>query len=219
MENFTPLSATIGGILIGLAATMLLLTQGRIAGISNILGGLLETNEDDRLWRILFIVGLIVGSSTYVFFGENTSNININPFQLNDKNHMFFMILGGLLVGFGLAVSSMINPAKIVGFLDITGNWDPSLAFVMGGAVFVTALTFRLILKRPKPIFTDIFELPSKVSLDGKLITGAAIFGIGWAMSGLCPGPAISSIGFLDEKLLIFVCTLLIGSFIGKKWR
>nr|HIL76787.1 YeeE/YedE family protein [Rhodospirillales bacterium] len=130
-----------------------------------------------------------------------------------------FSLTSGLLFGFGLAVSSMINPAKIVGFLDITGNWDPSLAFVMGGAVFVTALTFRLILKRPKPIFADIFELPSKVSLDGKLITGAAIFGIGWAMSGLCPGPAISSIGFLDEKLLIFVCTLLIGSFIGKKWR
>ena len=130
-----------------------------------------------------------------------------------------FSLTSGLIFGFGLAVSSMINPAKIVGFLDITGDWDPSLAFVMGGAVFVTALTFRLILKRPKPIFTDIFELPSKVSLDGKLITGAAIFGIGWAMSGLCPGPAISSIGFLDEKLLIFVCTLLIGSFIGKKWR
>ena len=106
MENFTPLSATIGGVLIGLAATMLLLTQGRIAGISNIVGGLLETNEDDRLWRILFIVGLIIGSSTYVFFGENTSNININPFQLNDKNHMFFMILGGLLVGFGSQIGS-----------------------------------------------------------------------------------------------------------------
>ena len=106
MENFTPLSATIGGILIGLAATMLLLTQGRIAGISNIVGGLLETNEDDRLWRILFIVGLIVGSSTYVFFGENTSGININPFQLNDNNHMFFMILGGLLVGFGSQIGS-----------------------------------------------------------------------------------------------------------------
>ena len=130
-----------------------------------------------------------------------------------------FSLTSGLIFGFGLAISSMINPVKIVGFLDITGNWDPSLAFVMGGAVFVTALTFRLILKRPKPIFTDIFELPSKVSLDGKLITGAAIFGIGWAMSGLCPGPAISSIGLLDEKLLIFVCTLLIGSLIGKKWR
>ena len=130
-----------------------------------------------------------------------------------------FSLTSGVIFGFGLAVSSMINPAKIVGFLDITGDWDPSLAFVMGGAVFVTALTFRLILKRPKPIFTDIFELPSKVSLDSKLITGAAIFGVGWAMSGLCPGPAISSIGLLDEKLLIFVCTLLIGSLIGKKWR
>ena len=106
MENFTPLSATIGGILIGLAATMLLLTQGRIAGISNIVGDLLETNEDDRLWRILFIAGLIVGSSTYVFFTENTSDINMNPFQLNDKNHMFFMILGGLLVGFGSQIGS-----------------------------------------------------------------------------------------------------------------
>ena len=106
MENFTPLSATIGGILIGLAATMLLLTQGRIAGISNIVGDLLETNEDDRLWRILFIAGLILGSSTYVFFGENISDINMNPFQLNDKNHMFFMILGGLLVGFGSQIGS-----------------------------------------------------------------------------------------------------------------
>ena len=106
MENFTPLSATIGGILIGLAATMLLLTQGRIAGISNIVGDLLETNEDDRLWRILFIAGLIVGSSIYVFFGENISDINMNPFQLNDKNHMFFMILGGLLVGFGSQIGS-----------------------------------------------------------------------------------------------------------------
>ena len=106
MENFTPLSATIGGILIGLAATMLLLTQGRIAGISNIVGDLLETNEDDRLWRILFIGGLILGSSIYVFFGENISDINMNPFQLNDKNHMFFMILGGLLVGFGSQIGS-----------------------------------------------------------------------------------------------------------------
>jgi uncharacterized membrane protein YedE/YeeE len=106
MENFTPLSATIGGILIGLAATMLLLTQGRIAGISNIVGDLLETNEDDRLWRILFIAGLILGSSIYVFFGENISDINMNPFQLNDKNHMFFMILGGLLVGFGSQIGS-----------------------------------------------------------------------------------------------------------------
>ena len=130
-----------------------------------------------------------------------------------------FSLLSGVLFGFGLAISSMINPAKIVGFLDITGNWDPSLAFVMGGAVFVTAVTFRVILNRPAPMFANKFELPSKVDLDGKLIFGAAIFGIGWAVSGLCPGPAISSIIFLDENLLIFISTLLLGSFIGKKWR
>jgi uncharacterized membrane protein YedE/YeeE len=130
-----------------------------------------------------------------------------------------FSLISGLLFGFGLAVSSMINPAKIVGFLDITGNWDPSLGFVMGGAVFVTALTFRVVLKRPTPMFANTFELPAKIDLDGKLIFGAAIFGIGWAVSGLCPGPAISSIIFLDENLLIFICTLLLGSFVGKKWR
>ena len=130
-----------------------------------------------------------------------------------------FSLISGVLFGFGLAISSMINPAKIVGFLDITGNWDPSLAFVMGGAVFVTAVTFRVILNRPAPMFANKFELPSKVNLDGKLILGAAIFGIGWAVSGLCPGPAISSIIFLDENLLIFISALLLGSFIGKKWR
>ena len=130
-----------------------------------------------------------------------------------------FSLISGVLFGFGLAISSMINPAKIVGFLDITGNWDPSLAFVMGGVVFVTAVTFRVILNRPAPMFANKFELPSKVDLDGKLIFGAAIFGIGWAVSGLCPGPAISSIIFLDENLLIFISTLLLGSFIGKKWR
>ena len=130
-----------------------------------------------------------------------------------------FSLISGVLFGFGLAISSMINPAKIVGFLDITGNWDPSLAFVMGGAVFVTAVTFRVVLKRPTPMFANTFELPSKIDLDGKLIFGAAIFGIGWAVSGLCPGPAISSIILLDENLLIFICTLLLGSFMGKKWR
>ncbi len=125
-------------------------------------------------------------------------------------------LISGLLFGLGLAISNMINPAKIVGFLDVTGDWDPSLAFVMGGAVCVTALTFRSILKRSAPIFGNSFHLPSKVDLDTKLIVGSGIFGIGWAVSGLCPGPAIASISFLDEKLLIFVIALLTGSLIGK---
>ena len=128
-------------------------------------------------------------------------------------------LTSGLLFGLGLAISSMINPEKIIGFLDVTGNWDPSLAFVMGGAVAITALTFRPILKRPTPILTNKFYLPSRTKLDSKLIVGAAIFGVGWAVSGLCPGPAISSIALFDEKLLIFVCALLIGSFVGSKFR
>ena len=106
MENFTPLSSTIGGMLIGISATILLLTQGRIAGISSILGGLLGPNKNDRIWRILFLVGLSIGSSTYVFFGNNTSIIDMNPFQLSDKYNALAIILGGLLVGFGSQVGS-----------------------------------------------------------------------------------------------------------------
>ena len=106
MENFTPLSSTIGGILIGIAATMLLLTQGRIAGISSILGGLLGTNKNDYFWRILFLIGLSVGSSTYVSLGNDIFVIDMNPFQFNDKFHTLIMILGGLLVGFGSQVGS-----------------------------------------------------------------------------------------------------------------
>ena len=106
MENFTPLSATIGGVLIGISASMLLVTQGRIAGISNIVGGLLEINNNDRTWRVLFLVGLIISVSTYVFFTQNISEIDMNPFQISDDYHIVFMILGGLLVGFGSQVGS-----------------------------------------------------------------------------------------------------------------
>ena len=106
MENFTPLSSAVGGILIGLAATMLLLNQGRIAGISNIVGGLFETNENERVWRLLFLAGLIIGSLAYVFFSRQALEINMNPFQLSDNNHILFMILGGLLVGLGSQIGS-----------------------------------------------------------------------------------------------------------------
>ena len=106
MENFTPISAGIGGILIGLAASMLLLTHGRIAGISNILSGFFEPNASDKTWRILFFAGLIIGSSIYVILEERFLEINLNPFQLNDQNHIVFLVVGGLLVGFGSQVGS-----------------------------------------------------------------------------------------------------------------
>ena len=127
-------------------------------------------------------------------------------------------LFSGILFGIGLAISDMINPAKIVNFLDVTGNWDPSLAFVMGGAVIITVLTFTTILKRSKPIFSDRFELIKSTKIDTPLILGSSIFGIGWALSGLCPGPAIASVGFLSVNLLIFVVAMLLGSFMGIRW-
>jgi uncharacterized membrane protein YedE/YeeE len=128
---------------------------------------------------------------------------------------ILFSFIASVLFGLGLAISGMLNPAKVIGFLDITGEWDPSLAFVMGGALVVTVFSFRWVLRRPMPISSDMFHLPTKRNLDGRLITGAAIFGIGWAVSGLCPGPAIASVGFLNENLLIFVLALIIGSLLA----
>jgi uncharacterized membrane protein YedE/YeeE len=126
-----------------------------------------------------------------------------------------FSLISGTMFGIGLAISGMVNPAKVIGFLDVAGKWDPSLAFVMGGAILVTASSFRWILRRPAPVFSHMFYIPTKKDLDGRLIMGAAIFGVGWAMAGLCPGPALASIGYLDKNLLVFVLALILGSFLG----
>ena len=122
----------------------------------------------------------------------------------------------GVIFGLGLAISGMINPAKVVGFLDITGAWDPSLALVMGGAVVVTAIAFRFVLKRPNPVLAEKFQLPTRRDIDKHLLAGAALFGVGWAAGGLCPGPALSSLAFFDIRIVVFVAALLIGSFIAK---
>lgn len=106
MENFTPISATIGGLLIGLSATMLLLLQGRIAGISGIIGGLLPPKTNDSAWRFLFVVGLIAGAGAYPFFGGNVFATNVNPYALGDAAHVVLLVAGGLLVGFGTQVGS-----------------------------------------------------------------------------------------------------------------
>lgn len=106
MENFAPLPASIGGILIGLAATTLLLAQGRIAGISGIMGGMMQKNVSDGFWRILFLLGLVIGASSYAFFGGDVSGVNMNPYHLSDKIHLGALIVGGLLVGYGAQIGS-----------------------------------------------------------------------------------------------------------------
>ncbi|MCT9000622.1 YeeE/YedE family protein, partial [Chelativorans intermedius] len=101
----------------------------------------------------------------------------------------------GLLFGVGLVVSGMSNPAKVLNFLDLFGTWDPSLAFVMGGAVLVSFIGFRLVLTRSQPVAGGRFQLPTKSDIDRRIVVGPAIFGIGWGLGGFCPGPALTSLG------------------------
>jgi len=121
-------------------------------------------------------------------------------------------VIAGLLFGLGLVVSSMIDPAKVLGFFDITGNWDPSLAFVMGGAVFVTALAFPRILKRPAPILDTAFRLPTSTDIPPRLVIGSAMFGIGWGLVGLCPGPVIASLSLGYWQSWVFFVAMVAGS-------
>ncbi len=121
-------------------------------------------------------------------------------------------LAGGTLFGFGLAVSQMINPNKVLGFLDLFGDWDPSLAFVMGGALAVTLVGFRFVLGKDRPVFGDSFGLPTKTELDRSLVLGSALFGVGWGLAGYCPGPAISALALGYWEPVVFVVALLVGS-------
>lgn len=117
----------------------------------------------------------------------------------------------GLIFGIGLVVSGMANPAKVINFLDLAGSWDPSLAFVMGGAVMVAFFGYRLVLKREAPIFGAAFHLPKRSDVDTRLLVGSAIFGIGWGLGGFCPGPAITALGLGAPGTLAFVPAMLVG--------
>lgn len=117
----------------------------------------------------------------------------------------------GLLFGFGLIVSEMVNPAKVLAFLDVFGNWDPSLAFVMGGGVAAFALGYFIAKRRGIPVFAPRLEIPTRRDLDRRLIVGAALFGIGWGLVGLCPGPAVTALTFGPWQMFVFVAALIAG--------
>jgi uncharacterized membrane protein YedE/YeeE len=104
---------------------------------------------------------------------------------------MLSSLLAGALFGLGLAISGMANPEKVLGFLDVAGDWDPTLAFVMGGALLVTMPAFRLIFRRPRPVLAEDFDLPEKKHVEARLVGGSVLFGVGWGLSGFCPGPAV----------------------------
>ena len=126
----------------------------------------------------------------------------------------------GLIFGLGLLVSGMSDPAKVLNFLDLggirAGTWDPSLAFVMAGAVAVTFIGYKLVLKRPQPILAERFHLPGKADLDLRIILGPAIFGVGWGLVGFCPGPALTALGFGAPTALLFVAAMLAGMVLAR---
>jgi uncharacterized membrane protein YedE/YeeE len=121
-------------------------------------------------------------------------------------------LLSGLIFGLGLGLSQMIDRDRVLGFLDVTGVWDPTLLFVLGGAVAVTVIAFRFVLRRPHPLWAETFHLPTKKEIDRPLIVGAALFGVGWGLAGYCPGPGITALGLGIWNPVLFVVALIAGS-------
>lgn len=124
---------------------------------------------------------------------------------------LIYIFLIGALFGMGIVVSGMGNPAKVVNFFDVAGTWDPSLAFVMGGALAVTLPGYRLVFGRGRPLFGREFMLPLGRQIDGRLIAGSATFGVGWGIAGFCPGGALPVLGALDASVWVFTGALVAG--------
>lgn len=129
----------------------------------------------------------------------------------------FVGLLTGLLFGFGLALSGMTQPEKVLGFLDVAGRWDPSLLLVLGGAVGVTAISFRFILRRKRPVLDMRYYFSEESHIDRPLLIGAALFGVGWGIGGYCPGPAVTLIAAPSWELWAFLPAMLLGIFL-QKW-
>ena len=127
-----------------------------------------------------------------------------------------FSLLSGLIFGFGLTLSSMTDPSKVIGFLDITGKWDPSLMFVMIGAIAICSPIFYILRNKTKPYFALRFEIPKIKKIDKQLIIGSTLFGIGWGTVGFCPGPAISSLALLNPLSILFVISMVVGFYSSK---
>ena len=125
-------------------------------------------------------------------------------------------LISGAIFGFGLTVSSMTNPAKVLGFLNLFGQWDPSLIFVMIGAIIVSSPFFFLLKDKEKPLFAQSFSIPEIKKIDTKLIIGSSLFGVGWGAVGLCPSPALSSLALLNNYSLAFIVSMFLGFLLAK---
>lgn len=124
---------------------------------------------------------------------------------------IFTSLLAGLMFGLGLIVSGMANPAKVLGFLDLAGSWDPSLAFVMAGAIAVGVVAFAVARRRTVSLLGGVMKLPTASHIDRRLIGGSVLFGVGWGIAGFCPGPGLVALGMGEVKALVFVGAMLVG--------
>lgn len=125
-------------------------------------------------------------------------------------------LFAGLMFGLGLMISGLGNPAKVLNFLDITGNWDPSLILVMISAIITTAIGYRLVFLRDKPVFNTQYFIPTRKDIDSRLVVGAMVFGLGWGIGGFCPGPAWVGLTMGNPKTQAFIVAMLVGMFIAK---
>ncbi len=129
---------------------------------------------------------------------------------------LIFSYLIGLVFGTGIALSGMANPAKVLNFFDIAGNWDPSLIFVMGGALVTTFIGYRLVFGRAAPVLADTFQVPVNRTIDARLLGGSVVFGVGWGIAGFCPGGALPALGTGRWEVYAFTAAVIAGIFIAK---
>jgi uncharacterized membrane protein YedE/YeeE len=132
---------------------------------------------------------------------------------------LIFSLLAGVVFGAGLTLSDMVNPARVLDFLDVAGSWDPTLMFVMAGGLAVTTLGYKLIFRRSSPLFDDRFHLPTQRQIDLPLVGGSALFGVGWGLAGICPGPVLADVVTLEPKVLLFVAAMLVGMVVTSALR
>jgi len=128
-------------------------------------------------------------------------------------------LVSGIIFGLGLCVSEMINPTRVIGFLDVFGSWDATLLLVMAAAVTVTGIGFPLVARKAKPVLADKFVLPEKTDIDLRLIMGSVLFGIGWGLAGLCPGPAIAALASMSPSILMFVAAMIGGQWLASRFE
>ena len=231
----------LGGLTLGLGALWLLYSLGRIAGISGIAWGALAGPDRDWRWLFLAgllgggavthwlfkmplpaestaSLGLLISSGLLVGFGTRfgggcTSGHGVCSATRSGWWRMkaWSAIFAGMLFGLGLTLSGMSDPLKVLGFLDVSGDWIPDLALVMGGALIVSLATTPWVLKHRAPRFASQFHVPTIRTIDQRLAIGAMLFGIGWGLSGYCPGPAIVSLLYGYESTMIFCLAMAAG--------